>query len=271
MYLMRGDRLGYSNGIITLGLGSILLIVAFKGHTENLIPLYVVGVFIPFTLSQTGMIIKWLREKPTGWIFKLITNLVGAIITFTVLCIFFLTKFNQVWSVLLFLPVIVYFFIRINKHYESVGEQLRINPEERLPVIEGNVVVVPIAGITKVVDQSLNYAESIGDIVIALYVAFDAESEHTMKRKWEKFKPSVRLMTVYSSYRSITKPILKMIDAIDHKAKENNHTVTVLIPQFITKKSWHNFLHNQSSILLRFYLLHKKNVIVSTLPYHFQK
>ncbi|MDF2945493.1 MAG: amino acid permease family protein [Bacillales bacterium] len=271
MYLMRGDRLGYSNGIITLGLGSIILIIAFEGHTENLIPLYAVGVFIPFTLSQTGMIIKWIREKPKGWMLKLTANLIGAIITFIVLTIFFLTKFAQVWSVIVFLPIIVYFFHRINKHYESVGEQLRIDPTVEPPKIEGNVVIVPIAGITKVVDQSLNYAESIGDLVIALYVAFDKESELEMKRKWEKFRPTVRLKTVYSSYRSITKPILKMIDAIEHKAKENNHTVTVLIPQFVTKKNWHNFLHNQSSILLRFYLIHKKNVIVSTVPYHFQK
>lgn len=271
MYLMRGDRLGYSNGIITLGLASIVLIIAFKGQTEQLIPLYAVGVFIPFTLSQTGMTLKWLREKPAGWVAKMITNLLGAIITFTVLSIFFLTKFGQVWSVLIFLPIIVFIFHRIRKHYDDVGEQLRIDTIGKATEIEGNVVIVPIAGITKVVEQSIEYAESIGDRVFAVYVAFDREDEIRMKKKWEEWKPDIRMITVFTAYRSLTRPLFKLIDTIDAKAKENHHTVTVLIPQFIPKKNWHNILHNQSSFLLRTYLLHKKNVVVATVPYHFWK
>ena len=124
--LIRGDRLGYSNGIIILGIASIILIIAFKGQTEHLIPLYAVGVFIPFTLSQTGMMVKWIREKPKGWIPKLIINTIGALISFIVTMMFFLTKFAQVWSVLIFLPIIVFIFHRIRKHYEAVGDQLRI-------------------------------------------------------------------------------------------------------------------------------------------------
>ncbi|MDM5156678.1 APC family permease [Bacillus sp. DX1.1] len=269
MYLMRGDRLGYSNGIITLGISSILLIIAFQGKTEQLIPLYAVGVFIPFTLSQTGMIIKWLREKPQGWVPKLLTNLLGALISLTVLLIFFITKFTHVWSVLIFLPIIVFIFRRIHNHYVAVGEQLRIN--EITEKMTGNVVIVPIAGITKVVEQSINYAETIGDQVIAVYVAFDKESEMQMQEKWKEWKPNVRLVTFISSYRSLMRPIAKLITIIQHKAQEKNHFVTVLIPQFITKKSWHNVLHNQSSVLLRVYLLYKKNVIVTTVPYRFRK
>ncbi|MDC2866905.1 MULTISPECIES: APC family permease [unclassified Bacillus (in: firmicutes)] len=271
MFLMRGDRLGYSNGIMTLGIASIILIIAFQGKTEQLIPLYAVGVFLPFTLSQTGMIIKWLREKPAGWLPKLLTNLVGALISLSVLLIFFITKFTQVWSVVIFLPIIVYIFHCIHKHYDSVGEQLRIDPNEIPHKIEENIVIVPVAGITKVVEQSINYAEAIGDTVIAVYVAFDKESEIKMQQKWKEWKPNVRLITVVSSYRSIMRPITKLIAIIQDKAVENHHSVTVLIPQFITKKSWHNFLHNQSSVLLRIYLLYKKNVIVSTVPYRFKK
>ncbi|SFD04490.1 Amino acid transporter [Bacillus sp. 491mf] len=271
MFLMRGDRLGYSNGIMTLGIASIILIIAFQGKTEQLIPLYAVGVFLPFTLSQTGMIIKWLREKPAGWLPKLLTNLVGALISLSVLLIFFITKFTQVWSVVIFLPIIVYIFHCIYKHYDSVGEQLRINPNEIPHKIEENIVIVPVAGITKVVEQSINYAEAIGDTVIAVYVAFDKESEIKMQQKWKEWKPDVRLITVVSSYRSIMRPITKLIAIIQDKAVENHHSVTVLIPQFITKKSWHNILHNQSSVLLRIYLLYKKNVIVSTVPYRFKK
>lgn len=271
MFLMRGDRLGYSNGIMTLGIASIILIIAFQGKTEQLIPLYAVGVFLPFTLSQTGMIIKWLREKPAGWLPKLLINLVGALISLSVLLIFFITKFTQVWSVVIFLPIIVYIFHCIHKHYDAVGEQLRIDPNEIPHKIEENIVIVPVAGITKVVEQSINYAEAIGDTVIAVYVAFDKESEIKMQQKWKEWKPDVRLITVVSSYRSLVRPITKLIAIIKDKAEINHHSVTVLIPQFITKKSWHNILHNQSSVLLRIYLLYKKNVIVSTVPYRFKK
>ncbi|HDX9580463.1 TPA: APC family permease [Bacillus pseudomycoides] len=271
MFLMRGDRLGYSNGIMTLGIASIILIIAFHGKTEQLIPLYAVGVFLPFTLSQTGMIIKWLREKPAGWLPKLLTNLVGALISLSVLLIFFITKFTHVWSVVIFLPIIVYIFHCIHKHYDAVGEQLRIDQNEIPHKIEENIVIVPVAGITKVVEQSINYAEAIGQTVIAVYVAFDKESEIKMQQKWKEWKPNVRLITVVSSYRNLIRPITKLITIIQDKAEENHHSVTVLIPQFITKKSWHNILHNQSSVLLRIYLLYKKNVIVSTVPYRFKK
>lgn len=258
MFLIRGDRLGYSNGIITLGIASIMLIIAFRGEVEHLIPLYAVGVFIPFTLSQSGMIVKWLREKPAGWLYKLTVNLIGALISLTVVIIFFTTKFSQVWSVLIFLPVIVFVFHRIKHHYEAVGEQLRIHPNEESLKLEGNVVIVPVAGITKVVENSLNYARLIGDTVIPVYVAFDRESEKRMEEKWKEWKPDIRLVTLYSQYRSIMKPLARFIDLAEEKAAENKYTLTVLIPQFITKKRWHDILHNQSGLLLRLYLLYQK-------------
>ncbi|HLO11786.1 MAG TPA: APC family permease [Pseudoneobacillus sp.] len=271
MFTLRGDRLGYSNGIITLGIASIFLIIVFKGHTEQLIPLYAVGVFIPFTLSQTGMVVKWLREKPKGWVMKLFVNSVGAVISLIVTIMFFLTKFEQVWSVLLFVPIIVIIFQRIRKHYDLVGEQLRIKAEDPVKPIEGNVIIVPVAGITQVVDNSINYAKSLTDQVIAVYVAFEREDEKIFEEKWEKFHPDVRLVTLHSHYRSIIHPLTKFIDTVEHKASESNYWVTVLIPQFITKKSWHNILHNQSSLLIRTYLLFKRNVVIATVPYHFKK
>ena len=125
MFSMRGDRLAYSNGILTLGATSIILIIVPMVEQNQLIPLYAVGVFIPFTLSQTGMLVKWFRERPKGWALKLSINFVGALISFMVMMIFFITKFTQVWPVLIFLPIIVLGFHRINKHYEAVGPQLR--------------------------------------------------------------------------------------------------------------------------------------------------
>lgn len=271
MFTIRGDRLGYSNGIVSLGIASILLIIFSGGRTEHLIPLYAVGVFIPFTLSQTGMIIKWAKERPAGWVGKLSANLIGALITLTVLLIFFITKFGQVWFVFIFLPLIVILFRRINTHYEAVGEQLRINPEQPAIPIEGNVIIVPVAGITKVVENSINYAKSLTDQIFAVYVSFDREDEKRFEEKWQCWQPDVRLVTLQSHYRSVLHPLSKFIDTIEHKASENNYRVTVLIPQFITKKSWHNILHNQSSLLIRTYLIFKKRVIVSTLPFHFKK
>ncbi|PLS01380.1 APC family permease [Neobacillus cucumis] len=271
MFTIRGDRLGYSNGIVSLGVASIILIIASKGQTEHLIPLYAVGVFIPFTLSQTGMIIKWLRQKPAGWVAKLTSNLIGALITLTVLIIFFVTKLGQVWFVFLFLPLIVIMFLRIKSHYEAVGEQLRIQPEDEAIPVQGNVIIVPVAGITKVVENSINYAKSLTDQIFAVYVSFDREDEKRFEEKWQKWQPDVRLVTLQSHYRSILQPLSKFIDTVEHKASENNYRVTVLIPQFITKKNWHNILHNQSSLLIRAYLIFKKKVIVATLPYHFKK
>ena len=272
MFTIRGDRLGYSNGILILGISSIILIIAFKGQTEHLIPLYAVGVFIPFTLSQTGMIVKWMREKPKGWVPKLIINTIGALISFVVTIVFFLTKFPQVWPVLIFLPIIVIGFHKINRHYQSVGEQLRITANVKSIPIEGHVIIVPVAGITTVVENSLNYAKSLSaDQIIAVYVAFDRESEKKMEDKWKSFQPDVRLVTLYSYYRSIINPLTKFIDTVEHKARESNYRVTVVIPQFIPKKGWHNILHNQSSILIRAILLFRRDVVITTVPFHLKK
>lgn len=269
MFLLRGDRLGYSNGIIILGLASILLIIFFHAETEHLIPLYAVGVFLPFTLSQSGMMLKWLREKPQGWLPKFIINTIGAVISLVVTLMFFITKFSQVWSILVFVPIIVFIFHKIKQHYDAVGDQLRLTTCEPPMKIEGNVMVVPVAGMTHVVENSLNYAKSLNpQQIIAVYVAFEREDEKKFEEKWKKWQPDVRLVTLHSHYRSIINPLSKFVDTVEHKASEGNYQVTVVIPQFIPKKGWHNILHNQSSLLIRSFLLFRKNVVITTVPYH---
>ncbi|UQZ33355.1 amino acid permease [Paenibacillus sp. PK3_47] len=273
MFTVRGDRLGYSNGILSLGILSIVLIIAFEGRTEQLIPLYAVGVFIPFTLSQTGMMLKWLRQKPEGWVGKLMINTTGALISFIVTIMFFLTKFTQVWPVLVFLPLIILLFFRIRKHYEAVADQLRLSTCEEDPLaIEGNVIILPVAGITHVVENSLRYAKSLSpDQIIAVHVPFERDDEHTFEDKWQRFHPEVRLVSLYSPYRSIIHPLTKFIDTVQRKAGEADYQVTVIVPQFIPKKGWHNILHNQSSLLIRAHLLYRRNVIITTVPYHLKK
>ncbi|WP_068985848.1 MULTISPECIES: APC family permease [Lysinibacillus] len=271
MFQIRGDRLGYSNGILMLGLAAIVLIILFDGATEHLIPLYAVGVFIPFTLAQAGMMRKWWREKPKGWVAKFAINTIGAVISFIVAMMFFVTKLPQVWPVFIFLPIIILTFHRIKHHYQAVGEQLRLNNEE-LPIIEGNVFIVPVAGITKVVENTLHYAHSLKvDKIIAFYVAFDQDDAKAFEEKWKAWQPDVRLVTYYSPYRSITQPLMKFINKVEHQCAKTGHQVTVVIPQFIPKKGWHHMLHNQSSLLIRATLLFNKNVVIMTVPFHLIK
>lgn len=268
----RGDRLVFSNGIVTLGVAAIILILIFKGNTEHLIPLYAVGVFIPFTLAQTGMMLKWLREKPANWVTKFIINTIGAFICFVVTMMFFITKLTQVWPVFIFLPIIIILFHQIRKHYEAVGEQLRIQEVASAVPIQGNIIVLPVSGITTVVENSLNYAKSLSpDQIIAVYVGFDRENIIKFEEKWKKVHPDIRIVTLYSYYRSIVGPLSKFIDFVNKKANENHYNVTVIIPQFIPKKGWHYFLHNQSSLMIREFLLLRKNVVVSTVPFHLKK
>lgn len=271
MYLDKGDRLGYSNGIITLALGSILLIILFQGKTESLIPLYSVGVFIPFTLSQTGMIIKWVKEKPEGYMKKLSANLLGALISFTVLMVLFVTRISEVWPVFIFMPAMIYVFHRTRSHYAKLAPQLRIDEQMDLPAFEGNAVIICVSDTTKVVEGALRYAKSIGDTVIAVHVSLDKQEGKEFVERWNRIHPEVRIADLYSTYRSITEPLMKFIDTAQQKADQDNYSLTVLIPQFIPKKGWQNILHNQTSLLIRAKLLFKKDVVVATYPYHLKE
>jgi amino acid transporter len=270
-FTVRGDRLGYSNGIITLAVGSILLIILFHGNTEHLIPLYAVGVFLPFTLSQTGMILKWFRTRPSGWIPKFLANLVGALICFLVLGIFFVTKIEKVWMAIIFIPLVVMMFRAIRKHYMNVAEQLRVPLDAKSADIDENVIIVPIAGITRVVQHSIAYAKSLSGNVIAVYIGFSNESIKEMEMKWEKWDTGVRLVTIHSQYRNIITPLGKFIETVKYKFNDKNTMITIVVPQFFPKKWWEMALHNQSALLIRAYFMRKENVVVSTFPYQFKK
>ncbi|MEI7024240.1 APC family permease [Paenibacillus sp. y28] len=270
MFMARGDRLGFSNGIIFLGVLSALLVIVFDGHTENLIPLYAVGVFIPFTLSQLGMMVRWLKHKPSGWIGRFAVNTVGMLTTLTITLIFIFTKFSQVWMVFIFLPLVIFLFHRIRSHYRNTADQLRIDLAKDKPVIKGSTIVVPVAGITRVVLHSISYARSLTDNVVAVYVGFDEEDIRKMEQRWEEWNPGVRLITLRSRYRSILRPLYKFIETVEWKTAETDH-ITILIPQFITRYWWQNILHNQTSLLIRAYLFAHKDIVIATVPFHMNK
>lgn len=268
-FMVRGDRLGFSNGIIFLAVLSALLVIAFGGDTESLIPLYAVGVFIPFTLSQLGMMLRWLKLKPKGWIVSFIINTIGMLTTLSITLIFIITKFSQVWMIFVFLPIVIYVFFKIYRHYMSIADQLRINPNREKPVIKGSTIVVPVAGVTRGVLKSISYAKSLTKDVVAVYVGFDDESVQKMEQRWAEWDPGVRLIVLRSSYRSLITPLATFIETVEWKKADTDY-ITVLIPQFITKHWWQNLLHNQSSLLLRAYLYKQKDVVIATFPFHLQ-
>ncbi|WP_025716284.1 APC family permease [Paenibacillus sp. 1-18] len=270
MFMVRGDRLGYSNGILFLSVFSALLVIVFGGNTENLIPLYAVGVFIPFTLSQLGMMIRWIRLKPSGWVVKLAINTIGMLTTLSITLIFIFTKFSQVWMVFIFLPLVLYFFMKINIHYKNTAEQLRIDITKDKPMVKGNTIIIPVAGITRVVMNTISYAKTLSDNVVAVYVGVDDDAIRKMEQKWEEWDVGIRLVVLKSRYRSIINPLRKFIDTVEWKKADEDH-ITVLIPQFITKHWWENILHNQTSLLMRAYLLNYKDIIVTTVPFHLNK
>jgi amino acid transporter len=304
----RGDRLVFSNGIVLLAIFSGVLVIAFGGDTSRLIPLYAVGVFLSFTLSQSGMVVHWLRERgklrakhdvlptsngplpdvalydeelhrsyfvtdevtaPANWKKSLAINAVGALATFVVLCVFIATKFmHGAWIVVVVIPLLVLLFRAIHKHYVMVAKQLSTEGLEQIQPIK-HTVIVPISGIHRGVVNALQYARSIAsDRVQAVYVDFEEEATASLKDKWERWGAGVQLVVLPSPYRELTRPLLRHI----HRLKKENcdDIITIVVPEFIPARWWQHFLHNQSSLLLKGSLLFKKGVIVTSIPYHLE-
>ena len=272
MYMDRGDRLGYSNGILTLAAGSIVLLLIFQGSTERLIPLYSIGVFIPFALSQSGMVVKW-RKETKNWLPKSIANIVGAFISFAIIAILFIYRLGDIWPFFIIMPVLIYAFYRVNTHYKNVAEQLRLEDGAQLHEFDGNTVIVLVGNVTKANVGALNYARSIGDYVVAMHVLMDenVEKEKEIQEEFKKHFPDVRLSIVHSSYRSLQNPILRYVDLVSKNATKHNYSTTVLVPQFVPNKRWQNILHNQTSLRLRIRLAWRENIIVATYSYHLKK
>lgn len=268
MFTVRGDRLGYSNSIIILGVLAIFLIIGFNGKTENLVPLYAVGVFIPFTLAQLGMMIKWIKEKPKHWKKKLAINTLGTVITFTIFMILLITKMPHVWPILIFLPIVVLMFVRIHKHYINIAKELHVSESHKSTTTKSkNLAIIPISGITNAVDKSIAYAKLTSDDIIVVHVAVGETNEKKLQAKWKSLYPDIRLVVLHSEYRDVIKPITRFIDKINHKATAEDYLITVIIPQFITNRRWHNLLHNQTSFMLKVHLFYRKNIVISTIPY----
>jgi amino acid transporter len=265
----QGDRLAFSNGIIVLSVLAGILLVAFQGDTHALIPLYMIGVFVSFTLSQAGMVRKWRREGGAGWLTSALFNLVGAVATAVVLVVVAVTKFAEgAWIILFLIPLLVLWFRSVHRHYERVAEQLSLNswrPEERTH----NTVVVPISGVHRAVVQALQYAKMLSPDVRAVYVDVDPKVTANVRRDWERWGEGVPLVVLQSAYRSLMEPLLEYIEQVD--AERPDDFVTIVLPEFVPARWWHHLLHNQRALLIKGALLFKPNTVVTSVPFHLRK
>ena len=270
---MRGDRLGFSNGILALSAVAGVLIVVFRGNTNALIPLYAIGVFISFTLSQFGMFKHWLRRRATEphWLHKAVINGFGAFVTAVVVLIIGTTKFTRgAWFVIVLIPLLVIGMLVIRKHYADVAQQLKVSNDEleREGIddkLYRNRVIVPVASINRASLRALRYAMTISDHVVAFSVVIDEETEKKVREKYAHLHTKVPLVVRYSPYRKIVEPLLEFIESEEYQYKKGD-MVTVILPEFEVHSRWEKFLHNGSGRYIARQLLRYKHIVVATMP-----
>jgi hypothetical protein len=264
-----GDRLVFSNGILGLSIAAVALLIFFRGETHRLIPLYAVGVFLSFTLSQAGMVKHHLEEKEKGWKASVVINALGCFVTSIVLIVIASTKFTHgAWMVAVAIPFFVFIFNRVHVHYLAVGRELSLigaTPPKRLEPIK-HTVIVPVSGVHRGVLDALRYALSISDDVRAAYVEIDPETTERMKEEWRKWAHEVPFVVLKSPYRSVIAPLLEYLDDIEETTHRD--MITIIIPEFVTAKWWHQILHNQTALLIRAALVFRRGKVVTSVRYH---
>lgn len=264
---MMGDRLVFSNGVIILGVFSCLLIILFHGDTHALIPLYAVGVFLSFTISQAGMVKRWLVKKGPHWEKKLLVNGIGAVTTAIATLIIASTKFTHgAWIVIVLIPLLIMLFRAIRSHYKAVSEQVALARGHRPPLPRRNIVVLPISGVNRAVIRAVDYARSRSGDIRAVLVDVDPEETARVEIQWAQWGCGVPLTVLPSPYRSILSSLLEYIEQLLQKDQEC--WVTVVIPEILPARWWQNILHNQRALMLKGALLFKDRVILTDVPYH---
>ncbi|MGH9185993.1 MAG: amino acid permease, partial [Acidimicrobiales bacterium] len=260
------DRLVFSNGVIALAAVASLLIVAFEGVTTALIPLYAVGVFTDFTLSQFGMVRFHKRRGEPGWRRRTIVNLVGAVTTAAVLVMVVVSKFTiGAWIPVVLIPLIVVALKSVKGHYNRVRSAVAIPAGWRARRYE-HFVVVLVGSVNKGVLNALTYARSLApDRLIAVSVVGDAAEQEAISKAWAEHEIPVELHTIYSPYREIAQPIMDYLDQLD--AEVDDDLITVVIPEFVTSLGT-QWLHNQSALALKLRLLYRPHTVVTSVPIH---
>lgn len=268
---MRGDKLSFDNGIILLSIVSILLIALFKADVSSLIGLYAIGVFISFTLSQSGMFMKWKREKSSNWHYKAAVNGFGASLTSIVVVIIAIAKFEEgSWIVIILIPIMVLLLKKVYIHYTSIREQLKIKGSEyeNLDFSDleyENKIIVPIESVNKASVRALRYAKTICDDVTAFTVAIDEEDARDVQEKFDQLNINIPLVIKLSPYRKVVDPLLRYIESTEYDHRPGDMT-TVLLSSFVVKKWWHRLLHGNTRSYIAKKLLTHKHIVVSIMP-----
>jgi amino acid transporter len=262
----QGDRLAFSNGIIGLSVFASILLVAYGGDTHSLIPLYMIGVFVSFTLSQAGMVVHWRKLKGPGWRTSAFINGLGAFVTGIVLIVVAVTKVREgAWVIMLLIPLHVFLFRATRRHYDEVARQLSLDGWTN-GTRHRNTVLVPMSGVHRAVIQALEYAKTLSPDVKAVYVNIDAAATEHMCAQWKQWGNGVPLVVLESPYRSLMEPLLEFIDQID--AAQPDDFVTIVLPEFVPARWWHHVFHNQRALLIKGALLFRPNVVVTSVPFH---
>ncbi|HKT79510.1 MAG TPA: APC family permease [Vicinamibacterales bacterium] len=262
----QGDRLAFSNGIVGLSVLAGALLVTFGGDTHALIPLYMIGVFVSFTLSQTGMVVHWRKLREAGWRSSALVNGVGAAVTAIVLVVVATTKAVEgAWLIILLIPVAVVFFRLTKRHYAGVAAQLSLKDWSK-PRTRHNTVLVPIGGVHRSVVEALEYAKTLSTDVRAVYVDTDAASTQQVRADWEKWGDGVPLVVLESPYRSLLEPLLEYIG--QRSDSHPDDYVTIVLPEFVPARWWHHLFHNQRALLIKGALLFKPRTVVTSVPFH---
>ena len=265
-FTFRGDRLAFSTGIVVLGLFSAAVLGLFRGETERLIPLYAVGVFTSFTLSQGGMVVRWRRLKEPGWQLGLAINLAGAVATGVVAVVIAATKFTHgAWIVIVLIPILIMGMLTIHRHYQRAASELAAEtPLDPRAIL--HTVIVPIAAVNGIARQTLAYARSISANVTAVHVAEDEAGVEAMREAWGRLGTDIRLVIIESPYRSLVGPLLAYLDEVDGQRPDD--TLTVILPEYIARHWWEQLLHNQTALRIKAALLFRPGTVVTSVPYH---
>ena len=264
----RGDRLVFSNGILILGGTAAVLIIVFGGDTHALIPLYALGVFVSFTLSQSSMVRRWLVRRDEGWWWRAWLNGLGAATTGLVLLVIAVTKFaDGAWVVVMLIPVLVMAFMVIHRHYDDVARQLSLDGYGGPPPIEHTVLVL-VGDLHRGVTAALRYAHTLSPSARAVYVELDPDKTRRLEDKWGKWGLGIPLVVLSSPYRSLLTPFLEYVNHL--LALGPNQVVTIVIPEFVPARWWQHLLHNQTALLIKGALLFRKRVVVVDVPFHLE-
>ena len=263
-----GDRLVFSNGIIVLALIATTLLVIFHASTHHLIPLYAVGVFLSFTLSQSGMVVRWWRRREGNWRLAMAVNTTGAIATGIVMIVVAVSKFvDGAWMVVLLIPLMVLLFRKVHHHYAEVAEQLSMAHFEGVRPFRHTVLLL-VPDVHRGIMQALAYARTISPHIRAVYIEIDPSRTQRMLERWQQWVPDIPLVVLPSPYRGLVEPLMRYLDEVE--AEREDDVITVVIPEFVTPQWWSKLLHNQSGLLLKFALLFRKNVVVTNVRYYLE-